>query len=616
MTSGHDSARPVWMAALPPSLRSLPLGALELPMAVVAALAGAGMTTVADVLSAPPSALADDGTLGRGRAAAVADALQRALVAGLAPRTITASDWPTLRAQLLAPLAEDERRWLEELVGFDHEPAAGAKLARQLGVPTTSLDDRAERVRAAFAERAPELVERLHREAANDLRANEGVVQVEHAAVDSIVHRLARSAPDRDLGLRLIAFLFPQECCHARGALFAMSPRRHRRLLRMLPSLVPPHRLPLPVETLRDELRGLDLPTPRGALLHALRSHLRVAIVLDPVHGETAVADPRTPATRLAELLQEAGRPLAVADLAFAYRERFREGDKATVRRCLQQRGLFVRLGADHWGLRADNQKELAAVAPLVDRVARRLLAEGGRRHVADLLPADERDERTVHYVLDGLANDPRVRMLGRGDACAARHRRSQALESLLHGFRRAGGDVLLGRFLDNQPEPQRRLVERLLRHNRLFVQPAPDRVDLLANWPFNDERLQRLVALVQAQLQQRAGYAHSSALKAAIDRTDLGGDWLTAPLLEDVLRRNGPFEVVPGGIVARAELDLVANVRRSLRSALRAAGASLTVGEVLQQRPELAEFAPAIADLLRADPLVQSDDGARFSLA
>jgi hypothetical protein len=221
-----------------------------------------------------------------------------------------------------------------------------------------------------------------------------------------------------------------------------------------------------------------------------------------------------------------------------------------------------------------------------------------------------------VNYVLDGLANDPRVRMLGRGDACAARHRRSQALESLLHGFRRAGGDVLLGRFLDNQPEPQRRLVERLLRHNRLFVQPAPDRVDLLANWPFNDERLQRLVALVQAQLQQRAGYAHSSALKAAIDRTDLGGDWLTAPLLEDVLRRNGPFEVVPGGIVARAELDLVANVRRSLRSALRAAGASLTVGEVLQQRPELAEFAPAIADLLRADPLVQSDDGARFSLA
>lgn len=616
MSAERRQAGAAWSAVLPMSLQALPVGALELPMAVVAALAGAGMRTVADLLAASPDAFDGKGPLAQGRAAAVADALQRALAAGLTPRTITASDWPTLRAQLLAPLAEDERRWLEQLVGIEQEPPAAAALARQLGVTTATLDLRAERLRAAFASRAPELVERLHREAASDLRANDGVVQVEHAAVDSVVHRLARSAPDRDLGLRLIAFLFPQECSQTRGALFAMAPRRFRQLVRTLPTLLPPHRLPLAVDVLLDELRALDLPTPRGVLLHVLRTHLRVAIAIDPERGETATADPRTPAARLAELLQEAGRPLGVADLAFAYRERFREGSKATVRRCLQQRGLFVRLGADRWGLRADHQKEIAAVAALVDKVARRLCAEGGRRHVADLLPEEERDERTVHYVLDGLANDPRVRMLGRGDACAATHRRSRALDTLLQAFRKAGGDVLLGKFVDNQPAEQRRLVERLLRHNRLFVHPAPDRVDLLANWPFNDERMRRLLALVLAQLQQRAGYAHSSALKASIDKTDLGGEWLTLPLLEDVLRRNGPFEVLPGGIVARAELDLVAHVRRTLRAALRAAGASLTVGEVLRQRPELAEFAPAIADLLRADPLVQSDDGARFSLS
>lgn len=615
MTADRSQPAAVWSAVLPASLQALPLGALELPMAVVAALASAGMHTVADLLAAPPSALEGKGPLAQGRAAAVAEALKRALAAGLAPRTVTASDWPTLRAQLLAPLGEEERRWFDELVGFDEEPPAAAALARRLGVSAATLELRAERVRAAFANRAPELVERLHREAAADLRANDGVMQVEHAAVDSVAQRLARSAPDRELGLRLIAFLFPQECCHVRGALFAMPPRRFRRLLRALPALVPPHRLPLAIDTLLDELRGLDAPTPRGALLHALRSHLRVAIALDPERGEMAIADPRTPATRLAELLQESGRPLAVADLAFAYRERFREGSKATVRRCLQQRGLFVRLGADRWGLRADHGMELAAVAPLVDKVARRLCAEGGRRHVADLLPDEERDERTVHYVLDGLANDPRVRMLGRGDACAATHRRSRALDTLLQAFRKAGGDVVLGKFLDNQPEGQRRLVERLLLRNRLFVQPAPDRIDLLANWPFNEERMRRLLALVQTQLQQRAGYAHSAALKASLDKTDLGGGWLTLPLLEDVLRRNGPFEVLPGGIVARAELELVANVRRTLRTALRAAGASLTVGEVLRHRPELAEFAPAIADLLRADPLVQSDDGARFTL-
>lgn len=607
------TAVPTWATVLPASLLALPLGALELPITVVAALAGAGLHTVADLLAAPPAAHAGAGPLAQGRGQAVAEALQKALAAGLAPRTLTAADWPTLRAQLLAPLAEEERRWFVELVGVDEEPLATAAIARRLGVSEATVEERATRLRAAFGARAPELVERLHREAAADLRAHDGALQVDQGAVDSVVHRLARSAPDRELGLRLIAFLFPEECCHARGALLAMPPRRHRRLLRTLPSLVPPHRLPLAIDALQDELRALELPTPRGALLHTLRSQLRLAITHDPEQGELAAADPRTPSTRLAELLQEAGRPLATADLVFAYRERFREGSHAAVRRCLQQRGLFVRLGADHWGLRSDNQKELAAVAPLVDKVARRLAAEGGRRHVADLLPEDERDERTVHYVLDGLAHDPRVRMLGRGDACAATRRRSQALENLLQAFRRAGGDVVLSMFLANQPADQRRLVQRLLTRNRLFVQPADDRIDMLANWPFNEERMQRLLALVQDQLQKRAGYAQSSALKAALDRTDLGGDWLTLPLLEDVLRRNGPFDVLPGGIVARAELDLTGMVRRTVRGAMRAAGTTLTVDEVLQQRPDLAPFAAALGEVLRSDPLLRTDDGVRY---
>ncbi|MFO0312636.1 MAG: hypothetical protein ACK539_05350 [Planctomycetota bacterium] len=615
MTTTMPTQSQAWTAVLPEPLLSLQLGALELPLATVVALAGAGMQTVADVLAAPVEALAGRGPLAQGRAQDVALALQRALAEGLAPRQLTASDWPTLRTQLLAPLGELERRWFEEIVGLVGEPPNAATLARQLGITVATLNERADRLRAAFSALAPDLVERLHHEASMDLRANDGVMQVVHAAVDSIVHRLARSAPEPGFGLRLVAFLFPQECCQSHGALFAMTPRRHRRLLRLLPGLVPPRRLPKPLDELLEELRALDLPTTRGVLVHVLRANMRVAIELDAEVGEVAVADPRTPTARLAELLADARGPRPAADLASAYRERYRAGSTKLVRRLLRERGLFLRIGEDLWALRRDHEAALAAAATLVDRVARRLCAIGGRQRVSELIEDGETDERTLYYVLDGLADDPRVRLLGRGDACPATHRQSLVMTKLLEAFRRAGGDVVLDRFLANQPESHRRLTERLLQRNRMFVQFGDDRVDVLSNWPFNDERMQRLLAMVEEQLQRRAGYSHTSAIKAALDLTDLGGPWLTLPLLEDVLRRNGPFDVLPGGIVGRIELDLIGFVRRTLRTTLRGAGTTLTVDEILQQRPDLAPFASTLAGMLRSDPMIRSDDDVRFTI-
>lgn len=615
MTTTMPTQSQAWTAVLPEPLLSLQLGALELPLATVVALAGAGMQTVADVLAAPVEALAGRGPLAQGRAQDVALALQRALAEGLAPRQLTASDWPTLRTQLLAPLGELERRWFEEIVGLVGEPPNAATLARQLGITVATLNERADRLRAAFSALAPDLVERLHHEASMDLRANDGVMQVVHAAVDSIVHRLARSAPEPGFGLRLVAFLFPQECCQSHGALFAMTPRRHRRLLRLLPGLVPPRRLPKPLDELLEELRALDLPTTRGVLVHVLRANMRVAIELDAEVGEVAVADPRTPTARLAELLADARGPRPAADLASAYRERYRAGSTKLVRRLLRERGLFLRIGEDLWALRRDHEAALAAAATLVDRVARRLCAIGGRQRVSELIEDGETDERTQYYVLDGLADDPRVRLLGRGDACPATHRQSLVMTKLLEAFRRAGGDVVLDRFLANQPESHRRLTERLLQRNRMFVQFGDDRVDVLSNWPFNDERMQRLLAMVEEQLQRRAGYSHTSAIKATLDLTDLGGPWLTLPLLEDVLRRNGPFDVLPGGIVGRIELDLIGFVRRTLRTTLRGAGTTLTVDEILQQRPDLAPFASTLAGMLRSDPMIRSDDDVRFTI-
>ncbi len=85
--------------------------------------------------------------------------------------------------------------------------------------------------------------------------------------------------------------------------------------------------------------------------------------------------------------------------------------------------------------------------------------------------------------------------------------------------------------------------------------------------------------------------------------------------LLADVVRRQGWFEVLPGGLIALKNLGLGASLLRLARQELRQAGIQLTVDEILRHRPDLAEFRACLADLLHGDPMVHSQDGERFCL-
>jgi hypothetical protein len=601
---------------LPPALLTLPLARLALDASVVGSLASDGVLTVGDALNLPPHAFAGDGAF-VGRLEPLQRALARALHDGLCRfGEIDCRDWPTLRAQLLGPLDDEERAWFAEFTGLSGPVARRPELARAAGVTLAEIDDRADRVRSRIAELGGPLLARLRAELDLELAAGDGVITLAGASAGSLLTAIAATGDDRALGLRLFAFLFPRELHLHRGTLFGTAPRHFRELLRQLPKLVPQHRLPVPVDTLMRELAASNLPVPRGALLQVLRSEARISIEIDERHGEIAAADPRSPAARLVDLLTEARQPMTLTDLVFAYRDRFRTASPRRLENQLRTGSAFVQIGPERWALRRWLERDLAAVAPLVDKVARRLHASDGRAAVAELLREERCNERTTWLVLDRLAEDPRVRLLGRGEACAATHRRSRVLEQLLRAFRRAAGDVITSMFVANQPPAHRRLIERLLRQNRLFVQPAPDRIDTLSNYPLNDERLRRLITLVQEQLRTRAGHATATGLKAVIDRTDLGGAWLSPELLADVLRRHGPFEVLPGGIVAAAELELTQRLRRTVRQALREAGTVLSVEDVLQARPELAAFAGCLGELLSGDPLLQSPDGRHFVLA
>lgn len=632
MSNKSDKPRkkgPAAQRLLPIALWELPLTKLRLEEDLTARLNEHDLWTVGDILKLPVKEFAKKGRLPDADREAFSDALERVLADGLRQfGSSTTEDWPTLRAQLLGPLDEPARRILVAAVGIDDPPLARQALVQLLG--SAQLDESLDHVRSTLLHHNTSLLQRMQDEVEGEFAAFDGILMPMHAAAGSLVSILSAEGDDPTLGLRLIAFCLPHRCHLHRGVLHGVPARRFRELLRTLPQLVPQHRLPLPIDTISKQLNERGIDVPRGTLLHVLRTEMRTGIELDGKLGEVAVPDPRTPSARLAEILEELREPTSLTDLVFAYRERFRFASQQHLLRHLSRSSAFLRIGDATWALRHWCEQDLDDCAALTEHVVRRICSESHRQNVLELVREewllanpeldgeggiDEYEPRTAWLVLDRLVDDVRVRLLGRGEACAADQTQSSVMRRLQRGFRRAAGEVVKGLFIQNQAEHQRRLVLRLLNHNRAFVQPDEDRIDTLSNYPFNAERMQRLIKMVLEHLQKRTGYAQAEALCDAVNETDLGGDWLSADLLSDILRRNGPFELLAPGIVALKDLALPSILMRSARQALRSAREAVTIDDVVRARPDLAEFTDCLAELLMDDPLVQSPDGKYFVL-
>lgn len=599
---------------LPERLLSHAFAATGLSPTDIEALSDRGVHTVADLVAAGSDpAIPWPDTL----AAAVRNALDAVIVPDLAPSCpalpFDPTDWPSLQANLLLPLDEPQRALLRALLGIDQEPTTAGEHARRTHVEPRVVEDLIERTRRRLHTCSPQLLAELRAAMLREHAAFDGVLDPERIATGTVLHTMA-SANDPHFPLRLAAFCFPHECHLNGGCLLTGSRRNYRRLCDLLRATLAHHRLPLPLDTLLTEIEADRKGLTRGFVAHVLRCELRLAVAIEET-GEVVVPDARTTAARLVTLLEDEGCPLPLCDLVFAYRERYRRVTPSRIEQCVRRDPTFVLTSRDTIGLRRWFAVELQATAELADRTARHVAAEGGKQDVLRWLAHRGVDERTAWLVLDRLAHDRRVRLLGRGEACPATHRRSQVLTQLIADMRRAGGDVVESRFVANQPPERQRLVRRLLGENRLFVRPCQDRVDTLTNYPFNEERLRRTEQCLRAHLTAHGGHAPVSALKDVLDATDLGGSWLAPDLLADLLRRHGWFDVLPGGVVSLRERTLAATLQRLARRELRAAGVQLTVEEIVRKRPDLQEFTACLAELLQRDPLVQSPDGQRFCL-
>lgn len=609
-TTTNDMA----LRLLPEELLRLPLADLALPEPLLAAALAAGRYCVTDLLTLT-------GTDAEWLDADAADAIRTAI--GLAidrrlPRRATmpfeATDWPSLQGHLLIPLDDEQRALLRALLGIDEAPQSAVQYARHAGADSRAVEALAESARIRLHERSQQLIARLREELQLELAAADGLLDPQYLATGSMLDTMARANDDASLPLRLAAFCFPHEYHLHGGLLVATSPRGLRRLVDLMRSTLVRQRLPCAVDDLLGEINGDRKPVQRGLVMHLLRNELRLAITITE-QGEIIVPDPKSPASRLAELLEEEGAPMQFTDLVFAYRERYRRATPHRLEEHLRRDPTFVPVGGATFALRRWHTDSAERAAGLADRAARHVCAEGGKQDVLAWLAQTGCDETMAWLVLDCLRQDERVRLLGRGEACPAMQRRSQVMLQLLADFRRACGDVVESMFVGNQPLPRRRLVQRLLAQNRMFLRPEPDRVDTLTNYPFNEARLRRLRKLTRQALESQGGYADIATIVAACNATDLGGSWLTPYLLTEVLRRQGWFDVLPGGILALGDRGLAQRLLRLARQELRGTGVLLSVDEIVRHRPELDEFRGCLTELLDQDPLVQSPDGWRFGL-
>jgi len=320
-------------------------------------------------------------------------------------------------------------------------------------------------------------------------------------------------------------------------------------------------------------------------------------------------------ADRALAILTEVGEPVTLDDLMFHYRDRHRRCNRGKLGEHLRMDPRLLEIGPQLWSLRERHLEEIAALGAEAATMAAAIHDAGHRMSVQQAAQRDL-EERELYLLASCLRGDPSLRDLGRGEFCPWDQTTSSVMRSLKQDLKRAMGEVPVARFLENSDQANRQLLAKLIHCNRLFLEPYPDRVDLLENYPFNEQRLHQLEQYIDGHLRDRRGYSTLDQLATEVQQTSLGGSFLTPYMLGDLLRRHTNYELLPGGLISQPALGLGAWIQKKARDVLRAAGLPLTPDEIVAQVPRLAEFQEALVDLLHRDPTVDATDDTHYQVA
>ncbi len=584
---------------------------LGLPARLRRALASGGIRTLGDLRCADPQAVAAvHGVGAKGlRTLKTALAQRVALVPkGCTHRTSSFLD------QFLSPLDPADRLVIEHVAGVRGRRRTTTHLARDLRVEIHGVERHLEQARAALLARGGRLLRRLREAVTAELAARHGVVRGADLAPTSALRKLLGPDTDPETALRLLAFLTPASLSMHGDQLLELPTGAYPRIVRELERALPTLTFPIPLCLAQVELTATGLPPLATGVLATLLQHApTVEIVADPVHGDTLRQRSLSLAARIEEILASRPGPRQACDILFAYRDRFGTARKTRLIDALHAATAFLRVGPDEWDLRARHRDALDAAEPEARRIRDLIVAEDRVCCLVDLVDPGATGSH-VYLIRDILHRDPALRSLGRGVFCSRAHRTSTHVQLLRQELRRAMGEIPLHRFLANQPETTRRIRARLLGENRLFVGSAPDRVDLITNYPLDTERLARLHDAVDTLVARAGGYARVDRIVAWLRTDDLGGSYLTPHFLADLLRRHGRFEPLAGDFVIPARSRVRTHLMHRVRLVIRAADRALSIHEILAASPDLAEFAEVLPELLRTDPLVQRRDD-RYAL-
>ncbi len=603
----ESTRTPALLTLLPSNLLEVPIARLFLPDEVVTACENLDIRTISQLVTRAEEL---SPVIGADGVAALRDEIGRLVERGATRFLDDAHDHGESFRAFFARLSS---------VGRDHEDRD--RLRRRLGIGCTAetrwqlatkaktTEDEVAEWEHGFVSAAHatygRMLERLRQEIVTELETFEGVLTGHQLAPATILRSAALSAGDPDLPLRVASFLFPSEFHHHDTYLSTRTVEQNDELIQLIRRLCRTSMLPRSVDDVRAAIHDAGFEVPHDLVCHVARTHLHRSVQIDPLHGEMITVQARTVADRLQQLIEDRAGPTPLDELLFDYREQFRRSRRGVLRDHLRGDERFLEVGVDLWSLRDRHLDELDIARVEASRIRDVICEAGGRHSIVDLSAHAPYAERQLHIIADLLRHDATLRDLGRLEFCPRHQEHSKVMSELLADMSRAMGEIPLDRFLSNQPKWRRTLVATLLRRNRQFVSPTPDRVDLLTNYPFDRDRIRRVLIIADQCLEQHGGYSTVQQILEGVQAADLGGAFLTEHLMRDLLVRHGRYEFLPGGIVAEASLGLTGWIQQRAREAIRSLGHALTPDELILERPELAEFGHCLRDLLDQDPLL-----------